>query len=52
MVLESWETKFGMVVLHGNVKKNSELAFLFCIFRASVKVKVAGKIPKIVKITP
>ena len=21
MVLESWETNFGMVVLHGNIKK-------------------------------
>ena len=28
MVFESWEKQIGMVVLPGNVEKNSELAFL------------------------
>ena len=40
MVFESWETKFGMVVLHDNVKKLSS-PFFSC-----VKGHNCPKIPK------
>ena len=44
MGFEGWETKFGMVVLHGDMKEVTTTLFLsFSVFRASVKVKVAEK---------
>ena len=46
MGFESWGTKCGMVVLHGDVK-NSELAFFdFCFFRTTVKVEVKVEVAK------
>ena len=32
MVFESWETKFVMIVLHGNVEKNSVRVFFIYLF--------------------
>ena len=45
MVFESLETKNGVLVLHGNMKKSdvTGVFFHFFLFRSSVKVKVAEK---------
>ena len=43
MVFESWETKIGMVVLHGNVKTIRVGICRFFFFCVSVKVKIAEK---------
>lgn len=39
MVFMSWETKFGTVVFHANMKKVTTVLFVF--FRASFEVKIA-----------
>ena len=49
MAFETWETKFGMVGLNGNMKKVTPGLFSF-FRRASVKVKVAEKSLRTVKL--
>ena len=43
VVFESWETKFGMVLLHGNTKKLSTGLVHFFFFHASFKVESCRK---------
>ena len=43
MIIESGETKFGVVVLHGSLKKKQSWPFFF---RSSVKVVVAENSPE------
>ena len=50
MVLESWISELGVVVLHGEVKTQNWPSVFSCFFRACM-VKVAGNPPKR-KITP
>ena len=45
----SWETKFGMVVLHGNVQKSTTALFRF-LFLRQLRSKLPKKSQKIVKL--